>query len=77
MRSEVAELLKDALSFSPEERAALANSLPESLDADVGADAEDAWRNEIRLRLDGIDKGEVSMIGWEDARRTLWTKLNH
>jgi hypothetical protein len=77
MSTDVAELLRDALTLPLEARAALADSLLESLDAEIDADAEDAWREEIRLRLNQIDNCAMEMIPWEEARRAIWAKLKH
>jgi putative addiction module component (TIGR02574 family) len=71
MKTEPAELLKDALALPPEARSALVESLLESLDAGVGDDAHEAWREEIERRLRQIDSGAVSMMPWGDARRSL------
>ncbi|MCP5110246.1 MAG: addiction module protein [bacterium] len=75
MPREAAELLKDALSLPSEARAALADSLLESLDGEVDEDAEDAWRKEIRRRLHEIDSGAVELISWQDAERRLKARL--
>ena len=75
MPKDAAELLRDALSLSPEARAALIDSLLESLDVEVDDDAEEAWREEIYRRLQQIDSGAVKLIPWDDARRRLWTRL--
>jgi putative addiction module component (TIGR02574 family) len=75
MRKDAAELLKEALSLPPEGRAALANSLLESLDQEVDADAEQAWFNEIQKRLREIDNGTVELLPWEEAERRLLAKL--
>jgi hypothetical protein len=77
MSTDVAELLRDALTLPLEARAALADSLLESLDAEIDADAEDAWREEIRLRLNQIDNCAMEMIPLEEARRAIWAKLKH
>jgi hypothetical protein len=50
-----AAVLRDALALSPEVRAALIDSLISSLDEAVDATAEEAWREEIYLRLQRID----------------------
>ena len=75
MRKDAAELLKDALSLPPEGRAALADSLLESLDQEIDADAEQAWFDEIQKRLREIDTGAVEMLPWEEAERRLLAKL--
>jgi putative addiction module component (TIGR02574 family) len=51
------QLLAEALQLSPEERAALAGELIQSLDPQVDEEAEAAWSLEIRRRLDRLDAG--------------------
>ena len=51
-----------------EGRAALADSLLDSLDAEVDANAEEAWRDEICRRIQEIDGGAVMLIPWRDAQ---------
>ena len=75
MEMDAAEVLRDALALSPEVRAALVDSLIGSLDQEVDAAAEEAWRDEIYRRLQQIDSGAVHLIPWEDARRRLRSRL--
>lgn len=75
MRKDPAELLKDALALPPEGRAALADSLLESLDQEIDEGAEQAWLDEIQKRLREIDTGAVAMLPWEEAERRLWAKV--
>jgi len=75
MSRDAAELLKHALELPPEARAALADSLLDSLDAEVDEDAEEAWREEIWRRLRDIDSGAVELIAWPDARRRLMARF--
>jgi putative addiction module component (TIGR02574 family) len=75
MRKDRAELLKDALALPPEDRAALADSLLESLDHEIDEGAEHAWLDEIQKRLREIDTGAVAMLPWEEAERRLWDKV--
>jgi len=70
-----AEVLKAALELSTEARAALIDSLIESLDHTIDDDAEEAWREEIYRRLQQIDGGAVHLTPWEDARRRLRGRL--
>lgn len=65
------ELLAEALQLSDEERAALAGELIQSLDAEVDPDAEAAWAEEIRRRVDLIQAGRASTVSWSEARRRL------
>jgi len=74
MARRAADLLKDALALEPEERAALAESLLESLDSGAEPANEEAWRAEIQRRLAEIDAGIVSLVPWEEAERRLWSK---
>jgi putative addiction module component (TIGR02574 family) len=70
-----AELLSEALDLPAEARAALADSLLDSLDTEGDATAEDAWRDEIYLRLQEIDRGAARLIPWQDVQRRLRARL--
>jgi putative addiction module component (TIGR02574 family) len=65
------QLFDAALQLSPEERAALAGELIQSLDTDVDADAEAAWSAEIHARLARVDAGLAKTIPWSEARRRI------
>jgi putative addiction module component (TIGR02574 family) len=73
------ELLAQALRLSPEERAALAHELFQSLDPqvddDADADIEAAWSEEIRRRVECLERGEVTTIPWAEVRRSLLRSL--
>ena len=71
MERHAAELLRDALALPQEARAALIDSLIESLDQTIEEGAEEAWRREIEVRLEQIDSGAVNLISWRDARQHL------
>jgi putative addiction module component (TIGR02574 family) len=71
MSQDVAELLKKALALPAEARAALANSLLESLDDTVDESAEEEWNKEIARRIEELDSGKVKPIPWADARRQI------
>jgi len=64
------------LKLPPAARAALADSLIDSLDTEVDDDAEEAWRSEIALRVRDLDSGAVRTIAWDEVRRRLGTRLN-
>jgi putative addiction module component (TIGR02574 family) len=66
-------LLTEALRLSPEERAALAGELIQSLDTEVDTDAEAAWATEIRARVERLDAGDATTIPWSEARRRIHT----
>jgi putative addiction module component (TIGR02574 family) len=75
MSRDAAEVLKDALALPVEARAALIRSLVDSLDINVDEGAEEAWREEIRRRLDEIDNGATKLVPWDEARRRLLARL--
>jgi putative addiction module component (TIGR02574 family) len=76
MTQDETEILRKALALPPEGRAALANSLLESLDETVDASAEEAWSREIARRIEELDSGKVKPVTWEDARREIAAILN-
>lgn len=75
MPKDAAELLREALSLPAEARAALVDTLLESLDVEVDENAAEAWRDEIHRRLQEIDTRAVKLIPWGDAKRRLWARL--
>lgn len=75
MPREAAQILHEALALPPEARAALADSLLDSLDAEVDPDAERAWREEIEQRAAAIDAGTAILIPWEEVQARLTERL--
>jgi putative addiction module component (TIGR02574 family) len=75
MSRDAGEILKEALDLPPEARAALADSLWESLDSEVDSDAEGKWRTEIQRRLADLDSRSVTAVPWSQARLQLLSKL--
>jgi putative addiction module component len=72
MKRDAAEILKDALALPTEARAALAGSLLESLDTEVGEDAEAAWASVGASTAASLNsKPEWRPIPWADVRRRL------
>jgi putative addiction module component (TIGR02574 family) len=65
------EVLKDALELPVEARAALVDSLLDSLDTAVDPDAERLWQAEILRRAHEIDEGPVQFIPWSELRSQL------
>lgn len=76
MRSDISDLLKQALALPPEARAALAGSLLDSLEDNVELSVEEEWSKEIARRIEEIDSGKVKPISWESARREIAALLN-
>jgi putative addiction module component (TIGR02574 family) len=75
MTQQASELLQKALSLSEEERAELAGSLLESLDAGVDEAAEAAWNQEIARRIEDLDSGEVKTVPWDTVRSRISSKV--
>ena len=75
MSRPAAEILRDALELPDDARAALVDSLLESLDTEVDDDVEEAWREEIFRRLQQIDSGAAKMIPWEEVRESLRAQI--
>ena len=79
MSPEVPDLLKRALSLPVDERAALANTLLDSLDlANDQADdsVQEAWDKEVARRMKDLDAGRAVTVPWEELRIQLLTRLN-
>jgi len=75
MTQQAAELLQKALSLSEEERAELAGSLIESLDASIDKAAEAAWNQEIGRRVEDLDSGKAKTVPLEAVRSRISTKF--
>jgi len=71
MKDVAARILDQALRLPAEARAAIADFLLESLDTAVDADAEDAWRQEIRKRIKDLDSGLTTPVPWSEARKAI------
>jgi putative addiction module component (TIGR02574 family) len=71
MTRELSELLEKALALPVEARAALANSLLESLDQTIDVGVEEDWKEEIGRRIAELDSGKGKPISWAEARRQL------
>jgi putative addiction module component (TIGR02574 family) len=76
MKADLDEILRQAMTLSPEQRAALAGSLLESLDEEVDEDSEVAWKAEIRHRIQEVESGAVTPISVEEFERRISKRLN-
>jgi putative addiction module component (TIGR02574 family) len=76
LSNEASDLLRRALGLPAEARAALANSLLESIDDAVDASAEEEWGQEIARRIQELDSGSVKAIPWTEAKRRISAMLN-
>ena len=77
MTQQAQDLLQKALSLSEEERAELACSLMESLDAAAESGADSAWSEEIRRRIADLDSGAAKSVPWEEVQRRISSRLTH
>ena len=71
MKDVAAKILDEALRLPAEARAAIADSLLDSLDTAVDPDAEDAWHQEIRNRIKNLDSGLTNAVPWSEARKAI------
>lgn len=77
MSRDTSEILKEALALPAEARAALADSLLDSLDQEIDPDAEAAWQLEIQRRVAELDSKAVSAIPWSEVRSRLMATLRN
>lgn len=75
MSTKSAELLRQALTLSVEERADLAGQLIESLDSPESEGAKHAWDAEIERRMAELDSGAVKPVSLEETFRRLDSTL--
>ena len=79
MSPEVSDLLKRALSLPVDERAALANTLLDSLDqANDQADdsVQEAWDKEVARRMKDLEAGRAVTVPWEELHQKLLAMVN-
>ncbi len=75
MSPEISDLLKRALALSADERAALANTLLDSLEA-TNESVEDAWDQEVARRIQDLRTGKAVTVPWEQLHRELLAMMN-
>lgn len=75
MTPEVSDLLKRALSLPVEERAALANSLLDSLET-AEESVEKAWDEEVARRIGDLKAGRATTVPWQELHRELLAMVN-
>ena len=79
MSPEVSDLLKRALALSVDERAALANTLLDSLETtneSVTKSVEEAWDQEVARRIEDLKTGKAVTVPWEQLHRELLAMVN-
>jgi len=75
MTSEVSDLLKRALALSVDERAALANTLLDSLEG-TDESVQTAWDEEVARRIEDLKAGKAVTVPLEQLHRELLAMVN-
>ena len=75
MSPEVSDLLKRALALPIDERAALANTLLDSLESADSA-VQAAWDEEVARRIEELKTGKAVTVLWEELHRELLAMVN-
>jgi putative addiction module component (TIGR02574 family) len=75
MSPEVSDLLKRALALSLDERAALANTLLDSLETG-NESVQEAWDKEVARRKADLKAGKAVTVSWEQLHRELLALVN-
>ena len=76
MDTHAEQVLNNALSLDPNDRAEIAASLIASLDTEKDDDVSAAWADEIRRRVESIDMGAVQLIPSDEVLRSMRKRLN-
>jgi putative addiction module component (TIGR02574 family) len=75
MSPEISDLLKRALALPVAERAALANTLLDSLEA-TSESVEEAWDEEVARRIEDLKAGKALTVPWEELHREPLALVN-
>jgi putative addiction module component (TIGR02574 family) len=75
MSPEVSDILKRALALPVDERAALANTLLDSLE-DAEKSVQAAWDEEVARRVQDLKAGKAVTVPWEELHHELLAMLN-
>jgi putative addiction module component (TIGR02574 family) len=75
MSPEVSNLLKLALALPVDERAALANTLLDSLES-TNESVQEAWDEEVARRIADLKAGKAVTVRWEELHRELLAMVN-
>ena len=76
MKPNPKKVLADALKLEPSARALIAESLLESLDAEIDADLSQEWASEIERRCQEIDNGTVALLDGDTVMAELRAKYS-
>ena len=83
MSPEASDLLKRALALPADERAALANTLLDTLEGPDDSvslqdarSVQDAWDAEVSRRIADLEAGKAVTVPWEELHRQLLAMMN-
>jgi putative addiction module component (TIGR02574 family) len=71
MSPETSDLLKRALALPSDERAALANTLLDSLETS-NQSVQEAWDEEVERRIEDLKAGKAVTVPWEQLIANSW-----
>ena len=63
------KILDKALKLPEEARAFISDKLYQSLHSDVDYEIENAWKEEINIRLKEIASGKTKLISWDEIKK--------
>jgi len=75
MSPEISDLLKRPLALSVDERAALANTLLDTLEI-TNEPVQEAWDAEVARRIEDLKAGKAVTVPWEELHRELLAMVN-
>ena len=75
MSPEASDLLRQALALSVDERAALANTLLDTLEP-MNVSVQEAWDAEVARRIEDLKSGKAVTVPWEELHRELLAMVN-
>ena len=75
MSKAIDELAREALRLPKQQRLALASFLLELEDASEDPNVDAAWEEEIRARIEAVDKGTAVGIPYEEVMREAQKRL--
>jgi putative addiction module component (TIGR02574 family) len=75
MSPEISDLLKRALALPVDERAALANTLLDSLET-ANESVQESWDEEVARRIKDLKAGKAVTVPWEQLHRELLAMVN-
>ena len=76
MKRHAEVILKEALTLPEEDRIQIAGALLESLEPAPEADVEEAWRQEVAVRVAALDAGEVETTPWDQIRDRFLARIS-